>query len=70
MTQACLTLGITIVAEVAGSKMLMKTRQFTRPLPSLATILLYGLAFYRLSLALRHIPLGIAYGVWAGSASF
>lgn len=66
MLQAWLTLSVAIVAEVAGSTMLMKTEQFTKPLPSIATVCLYALAFYCLSLALRHIPLGIAYGVWAG----
>ncbi|WP_022706309.1 DMT family transporter [Paracoccus zeaxanthinifaciens] len=64
--QAWLILGVAIVAEVAGSTALMKSQQFTRLLPSLATVALYVLAFYCLSLALRHIPLGIAYGVWAG----
>lgn len=66
MFYAWLFLGAAIVAEVAGSTMLMKSQQFTRPMPALATVLLYVMAFYWLSLALRQIPLGIAYGVWAG----
>ncbi len=66
MLHAWLVLSVAIVAEVAGSTMLMKSEQFTRLLPSLATIALYATAFFCLSLALRQIPLGIAYGVWAG----
>lgn len=66
MLQAWLFLGAAIVAEVAGSTMLMKSQQFTRLMPGLATVLLYVMAFYWLSLALRQIPLGIAYSVWAG----
>lgn len=67
MLHAWLNLGIAIIAEVAGSTMLMKSEQFTRSLPTLATVGLYAIAFYCLSLALRQIPLGIAYGVWAGA---
>nr|WP_245587968.1 multidrug efflux SMR transporter [Carnimonas nigrificans] len=59
-------LSIAIIAEVAGSTLLMKTEQFTRLIPTVGTLLLYGIAFYCLSLSLRHIPLGIAYSVWAG----
>lgn len=66
MLKAWLVLAVAIVAEVAGSTMLMKAQQFTRLWPSIGTIVLYTVAFYCLSVALRHIPLGIAYGVWAG----
>lgn len=64
--QSWAALAVAILAEVAGSSFLMKSQQFTRLLPSMATVVLYVLAFYCLSLALRHIPLGIAYGIWAG----
>jgi small multidrug resistance pump len=40
---------------------------FTRPLPSLAVAIGYGLAFYCLSMALRTIPVGIAYAIWCGA---
>ncbi|QUS37326.1 DMT family transporter [Falsirhodobacter algicola] len=59
-------LAIAILSEVAGSTCLMLSRQFTRPLPSIGAAVLYVVAFYFLSLSLRHISLGIAYGVWAG----
>ena len=39
---------------------------FTRPLPSLVVLVCYGGAFYLLSLALRGVPLGIAYAIWSG----
>lgn len=66
LLQSWTALAVAILAEVAGSSFLMKSQQFTRILPSVATILLYIVAFYCLSLALRHIPLGVAYGIWAG----
>lgn len=57
---------IAIVFEVAGSSALLKSAQFTRLWPSLIMLICYGCAFYGLSLALRHIPLGMAYAIWSG----
>ena len=34
--------------------------------PSLAVVVGYGCAFYFMSLAVRTIPLGIAYAIWSG----
>ena len=39
---------------------------FTKPLPSVATVLGYCVTFYFLSLTLRTMPTGIAYAIWAG----
>lgn len=35
-------------------------------MPSIVTILFYGASFYLLSVALKGIPLGVAYAIWAG----
>ncbi|WP_322994079.1 multidrug efflux SMR transporter [Castellaniella sp.] len=59
-------LGFAILFEVSGSALLMKTEQFTRPLPTLVMALLYAISFYCLSHALKGIPLSIAYAIWAG----
>jgi small multidrug resistance pump len=61
-----LYLAITIVGEVVATSALKSSNGFTRPLPSLVVIIGYGLAFYFLSLALKSIPVGIAYAIWAG----
>lgn len=61
-----LYLTIAIVSEVIATSALKSAEGFTRPLPSLAVIAGYALAFYLLSLALRTIPLGVAYAVWSG----
>lgn len=61
-----LYLTIAIVAEVMGTSALKAAEGFTRPLPSLVVVIGYGLAFFFLSLALRSIPVGIAYAIWAG----
>ena len=61
-----LYLAIAIVAEVIGTSALKAAEGFTRPLPSLVVIVGYGAAFYFLSLALKVIPVGIAYAIWSG----
>lgn len=61
-----LYLAIAIVAEVIGTSALKAAEGFTRPLPSIVVAVGYGVAFYFLSLALRQIPVGIAYAIWSG----
>ena len=64
--QAWLPLALAIVAEVIGTSALKASAGFSRLWPSLVVIAGYGTAFYFLSLALRQIPVGIAYAVWSG----
>lgn len=59
-------LAIAIVAEVVGTTFLRASAGFTKPLPSLAVVVGYGIAFYFLSLTLDTIPTGVAYAVWSG----
>jgi quaternary ammonium compound-resistance protein SugE len=52
--------------EVAWAVGLKYSAGFTRPWPSLATLLALLVSLWLLSLALRHLPLGTAYVVWVG----
>lgn len=61
-----LYLAVAIVAEVIGTSALKATEGFTRPGPSAIVAVAYAVSFYFLALALRHIPLGIAYAIWSG----
>ena len=61
-----LYLGIAIVGEVFATSALKSSDGFTRAGPSIVVIIGYGIAFYFLSLALKSIPVGIAYAIWAG----
>ncbi len=61
-----LYLAIAILSEVAGSTALPAAQGFRNPLPSIAVIAGYVMAFYFLSLTLEAIPLGVAYAVWSG----
>lgn len=57
---------IAIIAEVIATSLLKASDSFTRPLPTLGTIIGYAIAFYCLSLTLRTMPTGIAYAIWSG----
>ncbi|HPA39088.1 MAG TPA: SMR family transporter [Phenylobacterium sp.] len=55
-----------ILAEVLGTTMLKASENFSRPLPSLVTVLSYGVAFWCLSHTLKSVPVGVAYAIWSG----
>lgn len=57
---------IAIVCEVIATSLLKQTEGFTKPLPTLASLVGYSLAFYFLSLTLKSLPVGIAYAIWSG----
>lgn len=59
-------LALAIVFEVTASAFLQQSAQFTRPWPTLAMVLFYVASFYALSVAIRAIPLSIAYAIWGG----
>jgi small multidrug resistance pump len=61
-----LYLAIAILAEVVGTSALKATQGFSRFWPSVVVVLGYGVAFYFLSLALKTIPVGVAYAIWSG----
>jgi multidrug transporter EmrE-like cation transporter len=59
-----LFLAIAIFGEVVATSALKSSHGFTKLVPSVVVVAGYGLAFYFLSLALKSIPVGIAYAVW------
>lgn len=59
-------LAVAIVAEVIATSALKASEGFTRAVPATITVIGYALAFYLLALALRTIPVGIAYAIWSG----
>ncbi|MGB7318919.1 MAG: multidrug efflux SMR transporter [Planktotalea sp.] len=60
-----LILLIAVACETVGTAALQASAQFTRFWPSLLVIIAYAVSFYFLALALRTIPLGIAYALWS-----
>ncbi len=55
-----------IMFEFIATTLMKSSDGFTKLWPSIGTIIGYGIAFYVLSLTLKTIPTGIAYGIWSG----
>ncbi len=66
MPMRFLYLMIAILAEVTATTALKEADGFSKLIPSLVTVVGYGVAFYFLSLTLREIPTGIVYAIWSG----
>ena len=69
MTPAALAyvqLGAAILVEVGATACLKHSEGMSRLLPTLASLLGYGISFYLLSKVLNVVPMGISYGIWSG----
>lgn len=55
-----------IIGEIVGIFFLKASEEFTKPVPMVLGIAGYICTFYFLMLALRVIPVGVAYAIWAG----
>jgi small multidrug resistance pump len=64
--KAYLYLGLAIVSEVLATSALKASEGMTQIVPSLALIIGYGFAFWSLAIAVKTIPIGIAYALWSG----
>jgi small multidrug resistance pump len=61
-----LSLAGAIVFEIGGTTALKLSDGLRHLRPSLAVVLLYGISFACLAIAMRRIELGIAYAIWSG----
>lgn len=61
-----LYLTLAILGEVIAINALKASEEFTKPIPTAIVVIGYLCTFYFLMLALRVIPVGIAYAIWAG----
>jgi len=57
---------VAVAAETIGTTALQASDQFTRAGPTVLVVLAYAVAFYFLGIALKYIPVGIAYALWSG----
>ena len=60
------TLALAIICEVTGSAFLQKSEQFSKLGPTALMVVFYLASFFFLAQALKYLPLGIAYAIWAG----
>lgn len=61
-----LFLALAIVGEIVGTAALKASDGFARLGYGLVAVAGYGVALFFLSLALRAIPVGVAYAIWSG----
>ncbi len=59
-------LALAIVCEVIATTALKASDGMQHWRPAVLVVMGYGSAFYALGLALRTIPLGVAYAIWSG----
>lgn len=64
-----LYLAAAIVMEVIGTSFLKLSEGYTKLLPSLLTVVCYGLCFWLLALTLKKVEIGVAYAIWAGAGT-
>ncbi|MEI8103078.1 MAG: multidrug efflux SMR transporter [Chlorobium sp.] len=57
---------LAIVGEVIATTSLKMSDGFTKIIPNIISVIGYGVTFYFFSLALRDIPVSIAYAIWSG----
>lgn len=57
---------VAVAAETVGTTALQASDQFTKLWPTVIVVVAYGLAFFFLGIALKYIPVGIAYALWSG----
>lgn len=57
---------VAVAAETIGTTALQASEQFTRSGPTILVVIAYSVAFYFLGIALKYIPVGIAYALWSG----
>lgn len=60
------SLAIAIALEVFGTTLLHQSQQFTRVVPTAIMLVCYVTSLFFLSVSLKTIPVGIAYGIWSG----
>ncbi|MET0287538.1 MAG: multidrug efflux SMR transporter [Polyangiales bacterium] len=57
---------VAIALEVAGTTSLKLSRGFEELLPSVLAMGFYGLSLVSLNMALKTLPVGMAYAIWSG----
>jgi multidrug transporter EmrE-like cation transporter len=63
---AFLLLLFAILTEVVATLSLRASEGFSKPVPAALVVVGYGLSFWLMALALKHIPVGLTYAIWSG----
>ena len=57
---------VAVTFETVGTTALQASQQFTKIGPTVVVVFAYLFAFFFLGLALKFIPVGVAYAIWSG----
>lgn len=60
---------VSILAEVAATYAMKYSDGMTRLVPTVLMLVGFGFSFWLFSIALRTLPLGLTYAVWAGGST-
>ena len=66
MATAYLYLAAAIIFEVLGTITMKYSEGFTKVTPVVLTLICHGICFVALAMALKSLPIGMVYAVWAG----
>jgi small multidrug resistance pump len=58
---------LAIILETLGTTCMKMSDGFTKLLPTLGTLITYGLCFTFLAIALKKIPVSVAYAIWSAT---
>lgn len=61
-----LLLASAVILETIGTTTLKISDGFSKPWPSLVSVVTYAVSIWLLAVVLRTVPVGIAYAIWAG----
>ncbi|VDG20369.1 DMT family transporter [Lactiplantibacillus mudanjiangensis] len=67
--RAWIQLGLAIGVEIIGTSLLKLSAGFSHLWIGMIGMVLYGLAIFSFSMALRRIPLSVGYAIWAGGGT-
>lgn len=54
------------LAEIAWVYFMKQSEGFTKPMPTILTFTIMAISFWLFNMALKTIPIGVSYSVWAG----
>ena len=62
---AWLWLTLAIIGEIIGTTSLKASKEFTVLMPTIFIVIGYGISFYFMILAMRHLPVAVTYAFWS-----
>jgi small multidrug resistance pump len=69
MTYTWLLVVFAVMSEIAAALFLRYSNGFTKPLPTVFSLISFASAFYLVSLALVKLPVSTVYPIWAGGGT-